>query len=56
MKLVFRDGVPAVVEGDLGGGAYFFRDAAGLGVVEISDERAGRPCRGFDEAVFSIPD
>jgi len=53
---VFGDGVPAVVNGELGGAAYGFGDAAGLAVVGISDDRAGRPYRGLDEAVFAVPD
>ena len=56
MNGVFGDGVPAVVNGELGGGAYGFGDAAGLAVVGISDDRAGRPYRGLDEAILAVPD
>ena len=52
---VFGDGVPAVVNGDFCGGADGFGDAAGLGVVGISDDRAGRPYRGLDQSVFAVP-
>jgi hypothetical protein len=52
---IFGDDVPAVVEVEGGGGACGLGDAAGLGVVVVSDERAACPYGCFDEAVFAVP-
>ena len=52
---VFRDGVPAVVDGELGGGADCLCDAAGLGVVDEVHGGSAGDLR-LDEAIFSVPD